>query len=250
MPLDVQLVRSRFPERAISWRATIPSTMPEAVRLAADGAPSGMVIGADEQTAGYGRYSRAWHSERDVGLYLSIILRLPLSSSAPTIALALGLATAAAIERTCGVACDLRWPNDVLIAARKCAGILVQLHEQAIIAGIGINVNHESFPPDVRQLATSIRMASGRMQSREQLLIELLEEIDVHCAVLVERGVEPVLAMFERASSYVSGRRVTVDNVITGTTGGLTAEGFLRLRCDDGTEQIILAGGVRPALDS
>jgi BirA family transcriptional regulator, biotin operon repressor / biotin---[acetyl-CoA-carboxylase] ligase len=88
------------------------------------------------------------------------------------------------------------------------------------------------------------------MQSREQLLIELLEEIDVHCAVLVERGVEPVLAMFERASSYVSGRRVIVDNVITGTTGGLTAEGFLRLRCDDGTEQIILAGGVRPALDS
>lgn len=244
MPLNLTSVRERFPLRLIQWHETIGSTMPEAVRLAAEGAPSGSVIGAEEQTAGHGRYNRVWHSEKGSGLYQSIVLRLSINpASLPVVTLALGLATQSAIARETGIACDLRWPNDVLIGDLKCAGILVQLHGEAVVAGIGINVNQKSFPPDLP--ATSVLLASGSPQSREALLIALLEEIDTHCEILVEQGTAPILGMFAQSSSYVSGRRVIVDDQLTGTTSGLTQDGFLLLRSDSGQEQIIHAGGVR-----
>lgn len=247
MPLDLQRIQAALPGREIHWFPTIDSTMYEAVRRAAAGAPSGTIVGADEQTAGHGRYQRTWHSERDTGLYQTFILRLPLpTAQLPAVTLALGLAAAQAIQRVAGIATDLRWPNDVLIGDRKCAGILVQLHDGAIIAGIGINVNQSEFPPDVAAIATSLRLASGEPQCREDLLIGLAQEIDAHCAILTGKGMEAILSMFDRASSYVSGRRVVVDDAITGTTAGLTAEGFLRLVGDNGVEQIIHAGGVRP----
>lgn len=240
MPLDLERVRERFPGRQIHWYPSIGSTMPEAVRLANAGAPSGTVVGADEQTAGHGRYNRPWHSARDQGLYQTIILRLPVTpAKLPVVTLALGLATATAIEQTASVKTDLRWPNDVLIGERKVAGILVQLHDLAVVAGIGINVNAE-FPPELTAIAAGITV------EREALLIALLHEIDVHCAILVEKGPAPILDMFTQASTYVSGKRVIVDDEHVGTTAGLTAEGFLRLRKDNATERLILAGGVRP----
>lgn len=244
MPLDLARVRARFPGRAIHWHDTLPSTMPEAVRLALEGAPGGTVVGADEQTAGQGRYERRWHSEAGAGLYQTVILRL--ARPAPQVTLALGLATARAIETAAGIKTDLRWPNDVLIGDRKVAGILVQLHNDAVIAGIGINVNQQRFPADVAGIATSLRLAAGREQPREDLLIALLDEIDIHCEILSANGPAAILEMFTHASSYVRGRRVIVDDRVTGTTAGLNADGFLKLRRDDGVEQTILAGGVRP----
>jgi len=247
MPLNLDPIRERFPDRRIHWYPTIGSTMHEAVRLANAGAPSGTVIGADEQTAGHGRYHRHWHSERDTGLYQTIILRLPIDPAIlPIVTLALGLATAAAIEQSAGIDCDLRWPNDVLIGECKVAGILVQLHGNTVIAGIGINVNQSVFPADVAAIATSIHLAAKRTQSRENLLIRVLEEIDTHCEILSKEGPPAILRMFEQSSSYVSGRRVIVDETITGTTAGLTPNGFLRLLLPNGVEHVVLAGGVRP----
>ena len=216
--------------------------MPEAAALADRGAASGTVIGADEQTAGHGRYNRTWHSEKDAGLYQSVILRLPLAApTMPVVTLALGLATAQAIQRVSGNACDLRWPNDVLIGGRKSAGILVQLHGAAIVAGIGINLSERAFPPEIADIATSVGPVN-----REDLLIALLEDIDTHCDILVKQGVDAILKMFAQASSFVVNRKVIVDEQIIGATAGLTADGFLRLRMDDGRERIIHAGGVRP----
>ncbi len=239
-------------ERDIRWFPVINSTMHEAVRLAAEGCRSGTVVGADEQTAGHGRHGRQWHSERGTGLYFSIVLRLPLLEPAwmPVMTMALGLATAEAIQQSTGVACDLRWPNDVLIGERKCAGILSQLHGTAIVAGIGINVNQSQFPSDVERTAISLRIATGREQSRERLLAAVLDEIDRYCDILTMQGPAAIFDLFGRASSYVAGRRVTVDlpeGQVTGTTAGLTQTGSLRLLLDNGREEMIVAGGVRPA---
>jgi BirA family biotin operon repressor/biotin-[acetyl-CoA-carboxylase] ligase len=165
------------------------------------------------------------------------------------VTLALGLATSDAILKAAGIACDLRWPNDVLIESKKCAGILTQLESSTIIAGIGINVNHSSFPPELGSIATSLRMASGRTQSRERLLLELLPCIDNYCDLLESQGRESIIEMFSRASTYVSGRRVLVDqdgSQLRGTTTGLNDSGFLMLRGDDGSNNVIVAGGVRP----
>jgi BirA family transcriptional regulator, biotin operon repressor / biotin---[acetyl-CoA-carboxylase] ligase len=250
MPFDVDWVRSRLPDRRIHWHSSIGSTMIEASRLAASGCPWGTVVGAEEQTAGQGRYGRTWHSEAGSGLYVSIVLHRPDSPDVtPLVTLALGLAAIDAILKATDLACDLRWPNDLLIQSKKCGGILTQLEGSAIIAGIGINVNQSEFPEELDPIATSLRIAGGRVQSRERVLADLLPSIDSYCTLLETEGREPILRMFSRASSYVSGRRVEVDlgeSVVRGTTAGLNQSGFLIVQGDDGAENVIIAGGVRP----
>jgi BirA family biotin operon repressor/biotin-[acetyl-CoA-carboxylase] ligase len=222
-----------------------------AARLARDGCASGTIVGADGQVAGIGRHGHAWHSEAGAGLYVSIVLRLPLAASdLPLVMLALGLGTQEAITQVTGLAADLRWPNDVLIGDRKCAGILAQLDSDAVIAGIGINVNHTQFPSEIETLATSLYLAGQRSVSREDLLVSLVHGVEGCCKILSEAGGAAILRMFTRASSYASGRRVRVqqdERFIEGVTCGLDSAGFLVVRSDDGKETTILTGGVRPA---
>jgi BirA family biotin operon repressor/biotin-[acetyl-CoA-carboxylase] ligase len=249
MPFDVASVRVRLPGRQIEWFQSVSSTMAIAARLARDGCASGTIVGADGQVAGIGRHGHSWQSEACAGLYVSIVLRLPLAArDLPLVMLALGLATQEAIMQVTGLAPDLRWPNDVMLDDRKCAGILAQLDGDAVIAGIGINVHHTEFPSEIAPLATSLHLAGRPGISREDLLVSLIHEVESCCKILSEEGAPAILQMFTRASSYASGRRVRVDHQdIEGVTCGLDAAGFLIVRSDDGKETTILAGGVRPA---
>jgi BirA family transcriptional regulator, biotin operon repressor / biotin---[acetyl-CoA-carboxylase] ligase len=251
MPFDVELVRQSWPQ-PVFYFATMDSTMLEAARLADAACPQGTVVIADEQTAGQGRHGRHWHSEANAGLYVSIVLRPNvMPDSLPVLTLALGLAAADAIAEATGLVCDLRWPNDLMLEGRKVAGILVQLLDAAAIAGIGINVNHAAFPPDIAAEATSLRVVAGRRHSREQLLVALLGAVDRYCGILAgENGKQKILSLFSRRSSYARNKRVTVEQgaaVVEGVTMGLDPSGFLILRKDDGTEDLVLAGGVRCA---
>ncbi len=225
--------------------------MTEATRLAMDGCACGTVVGAEEQTAGIGRHGHLWHSEPGNGLYISIVLRHKFPVDAfPGLTLAIGLAVREAVLEASGLQCDLRWPNDLLVDGRKCAGILLRTEGPALIAGIGINVNHTAFPKDLAQLATSLRLAGGRTIAREDLLIQVLEAVDRYCRLILEEGIQPVLRLFTQASSFVTDRRVIVDqgdNLLHGATAGLDAGGFLLLRQDNGKLVKVLAGGVRPA---
>src|SRR5271170_1405031 len=109
MGFDLESLRSQLPGRRIEWRDVIDSTMTEASRLAEAGAPSGTVVGAEEQTAGHGRLGRSWHSEPGSGLYVSIILRHQYPpATLPVVTLALGLAAREAILKAADLACDLR----------------------------------------------------------------------------------------------------------------------------------------------
>ena len=248
--IDLERVQSQLEGHRIHWHSSIGSTMTEASRLAAAGCESGVLVGAEEQTAGQGRYGRAWHSEPGSGLYVSIVLRNSFPpNELPVVTLALGLAASQAILKTADLATDLRWPNDVLIQSKKCAGILTRLEGSAIIAGIGINVNHAAFPDELSAIATSLRIASGRVHSRERLLVDLVSSVTGFCSLLEKEGKDPILTMFSRASSFVHGRRVYVDQgdrILQGTTAGLDNSGFLLLRGNDGKQNVIIAGGVRP----
>ncbi|HTP87273.1 MAG TPA: biotin--[acetyl-CoA-carboxylase] ligase [Candidatus Acidoferrales bacterium] len=213
---------------------TIDSTQ----RVAAD-QPVGTVVVANSQSAGQGRHGHSWHSEPDTGIYCSIVLE-----PAPVLTLALGIAAVEAITQATGIVCDLRWPNDLMLDNRKVGGILVQFVNRNAICGIGINVNHTTFPPEIE--ATSLRLHAGREFDREAILRALLPGIDG----IVKEDAETILRLFAHASSYVAGRRVTVDQpggVIAGTTAGLDSAGYLIVRKDDGTDTLILAGGVRAA---
>jgi BirA family transcriptional regulator, biotin operon repressor / biotin---[acetyl-CoA-carboxylase] ligase len=201
--------------------------------------PRGSVVLADEQTGGLGRHGHSWYSEAGNGIYCSLAL-----DPSPVLTLALGLATAEAIARSTGVACDLRWPNDVMLDNKKVAGILVQLVDENAIAGIGINVNHPSLPAELE--ATSLGMHAGREFSREEILVALFRSI----SAFVSEDTETILRLFTHASSYAAGRRVVVhqpEGTVEGVTAGLDAAGFLIVRRDDGTDTLILAGGVRAA---
>ena len=218
----------------MNWRVHRYGTVDSTMRIAAD-LEVGDVVVADEQTAGQGRHGHAWYSVPGAGLYCSMVL-----DPSPLLTLALGLATAEAI----GVPCDLRWPNDVMLGNKKLAGILVQLVDHKAIAGIGINLNHTSFPPELE--ATSLRIHTGREASADPILDALLAAVESYIAL----PPDDILRLFTRASSYAAGRRVVVhlpDGVVYGTTRGLNPDGYLILRKDDGTDTLILAGGVRAA---
>jgi BirA family transcriptional regulator, biotin operon repressor / biotin---[acetyl-CoA-carboxylase] ligase len=234
--MNIELIRHALPDRRIDYHPTIDSTM-----RAAAGLPPGAIVLAGEQTAGQGRHGHTWHSEPGAGIYCSIVFH-----PAPVLTLAIGLAAVDAITDVTGLVCDLRWPNDLMLGARKTAGILVQLVDGLAIAGIGINVNHAAFPPELSAEATSLRLHSGREWSREDIVIALIPAVERFAAL----GIEEVLDLFTHASSYASGRRVVVHQPgddIHGVTAGLDAAGFLKLRKDDGTQTLILAGGVRAA---
>jgi BirA family biotin operon repressor/biotin-[acetyl-CoA-carboxylase] ligase len=248
MRLDVERIRNLRPQNELHYFGTIASTMTEAARLAASGASHGTVVLAEEQTAGIGRLGRAWQSEAELGIYCSILLRLRVEpGTLPVINLLLGIATAEAIEKSTHVACDLRWPNDVLINERKVAGILAQLIDNCVVAGLGINVNQTSFPRDLRTPATSVRMESGgHVQSRDDIIINLIESVDAFSSMLRTEGPECIVRAFTSASSYALDRRVLIEeDGRKGVTAGLDENGFLLVRFDNGRMERIAAGGVR-----
>jgi len=234
--MDIGRIRRAFPARRIDYYPAISSTMHAAAKL-----EFGAAVIAEEQSAGLGRHGHTWHSEPQAGIYCSIVLE-----RRPVLTLALGLAAVEAIAESTGISCDLRWPNDLMLGGKKAAGILVQLVDGKAVAGIGINVNHRAFPAELAAEATSLRLEAGREFAREEILLALLPAVDR----LLEFDQESVLRLFAQASSYASGRRVTVsqpEGVIEGVTAGLDKNGYLVVRRDDGTDTLILAGGVRAA---
>ncbi|HWE00128.1 MAG TPA: biotin--[acetyl-CoA-carboxylase] ligase [Bryobacteraceae bacterium] len=230
---------------------TTASTMIDAAELAARGEPHGTVVVAERQTAGIGRHGHSWHSEAGAGLYLSIVLRLGIApADMPALTMALGLAVQAAVNDVAGVAADLRWPNDVMLNERKLAGIMVQAAAgDALIAGIGVNVNQMRFPEELASIATSLRMETGAQFAKDDILNRVIAEALRYASLLVAGGRQEIFRRFERCSTWVRDREVTVEvdnRVIRGRTAGLDANGFLQVATPEGTETII-AGGVRSA---
>ena len=243
---------------------SVGSTNLLALDAAQAGAPHGSVWVADEQTAGRGRGGHSWHSTPGDGLYVSVLLRPQMALlDALWLSLATGLAVRTATARLTGVVVDIRWPNDLLLGDRKCGGVLVETSVVAsqsdspamlryAVIGVGINVNHESFPAELEGIATSLRQESGRRWMRGELLVEFLRalerETDLLEAELRGASTSPgLLERFAAASSWVRRKRVRVDESggYTGVTEGLDARGFLRVAGDDGELHTVLSGGVR-----
>jgi BirA family biotin operon repressor/biotin-[acetyl-CoA-carboxylase] ligase len=246
---------------------TINSTSTRLLAAAAAGAPEGTVYLADEQTAGRGRSNHTWLSDAGTpdapaGLYVSILAKPSLHlREALWISLATGLAARSAILSTTGLAPnlepDLRWPNDLLMGTHKLGGILVETAIEPdagatlryAVIGIGINLNQTSFPPELVNLATSLRIATGRPIPRQPLLIALLRALDFELTQLeAPPTTHPdLLSRFSAASTWVQGKRVSVPEQggYTGTTAGLDPRGFLLVASDDGQLRTVLSGGVR-----
>ena len=231
------------------------STNTDAMSAAREGAPHGSAFFADEQTAGRGRGDHSWHSAIGQGLYVSVIVRIPLAAARmPLLPLAAGLAAASAVRAASGLMIDLRWPNDLLIGPRKTGGILVESQSERgqlafAVLGIGINVHQQSFALDLATPATSLDLESGRWIDRQPLLIALLESLETESnALLHPAAARTVPERVAQASTWVKGREVEVHGPqeCRGTTDGLDEHGFLRVRTGTGVLQI-QTGGIRAA---
>ena len=240
----------------------IGSTNVTAMEAAAAGAPEGSVFVAEEQVAGRGRGAHGWQSARSQGIYCSVVLRPALApADVLVLTLATGLAVCAAVEQVLarhgGSAAphlDRRWPTDPLLNGKKVCGILVELTAEAtrvryLVAGIGINVNQPSFPAELREVATSLRLETGSCWSRVELTAALLKSLDREYRALLKPGPggrESVLRRFQERSSYAQGRRVRVeeDGGYEGVTAGLDARGFLQVETRNGL-RTVLSGSVR-----
>jgi BirA family biotin operon repressor/biotin-[acetyl-CoA-carboxylase] ligase len=234
----------------------IGSTNAAAMAAAADDAPEGSVLLAEEQTAGRGRGSHVWESARSAGIYCSVVLRPKLPpADVLVLSLAAGLAVRdAIINIDPRLRIDLKWPNDVLIEGKKLCGILTEMNAEAtrvryVVVGIGINVNHANFPTDLEGTATSLRLATGNEWSRVEVTAALLKSLDREYRILIEHpeARHSILRRFAGHSSWVRGKSVRVDENggrMEGITEGLDPRGFLQLRTDQGV-QTILSGTVR-----
>jgi BirA family transcriptional regulator, biotin operon repressor / biotin---[acetyl-CoA-carboxylase] ligase len=231
------------------------STNTLALEAAAAGAPEGSVFVAEQQTAGRGRGSNQWHSPKSTGIYCSAILRPALPPADVLIlTLATGLAVHAAVQEIDSrVVPDLKWPNDLLLGGKKVCGILTEMSSEAttvryIVAGIGLNVNHSEFPPDLEQIATSLRIVTGREWSRIEICAALLKSFDREYKNLLTNpdSHADILRRFEDRSGSVRGRDVWIEehSELAGITEGLDSRGFLRLRTRHGL-RTVYSGTVR-----
>jgi len=260
--VEAGIAATEFAGRVMHF-PSVGSTNALALEAAQAGAGGGVWV-ADEQTAGRGRGGHGWHSAVGDGLYVSALVTPPVEAvTALKISLATGLAAQAAIAEVTGLTVDIRWPNDLLLNERKCGGILVETavapaQDEArarlryAVIGVGINLNHAAFPAELGALATSLRIAGGSAVSREAVLAALLRALDEELRLLVggDRGMDigpDLLERFARASSWVRGKRVRVEEGggYTGVTSGLDAQGFLQVDGDDGVRRTVLSGGVR-----
>jgi BirA family biotin operon repressor/biotin-[acetyl-CoA-carboxylase] ligase len=207
------------------------STMDRARSLASAGAPHGTLVSAGEQTAGHGRYGRAWVTPRDRALALSFVLR----SFDALLPLRAGLAVA----DLAGPAARVKWPNDVLLDDGKVAGVLVEGRPQEgwAVLGIGVNVAVDlaTLPPDVAAIAASLGRPAG---SLEDALAELLAALS---RWLAEPPSAVVGALGER-DAFV-GRRLRWAGG-TGLGAGIGPDGGLLVRRDDGAEVTVSSGEV------
>jgi BirA family biotin operon repressor/biotin-[acetyl-CoA-carboxylase] ligase len=222
------------------------STMDVAAKLAAEGAPHGVVIVADEQTAGRGRRGSVWASPPGAGLYLSFISR-PSINHLSLLTLAAGVAVREGIERATGLSADLKWPNDLMLGRRKLAGVLAEglavgTPEQAVIVGAGVNLEAASYPPDVAPRATSIGEELGRPVDRELVLANILAQLWDRLALL-EHQPGDILQAWRSASPNANGARVDWDGK-SGLTAGIDDSGALLVETTAGLERII-AGELR-----
>ena len=232
--------------RSVEVHEATGSTMDDARRAASADAPHGHLVLADAQTNGRGTHGRSWVSPRGTDLYFSLVTRpkVSLAEIGPlTLAVGLGVADGIALfvdpERV-----RLKWPNNVYVDGRKCAGILVESRSlgdklDAVVVGVGINVNRLEFPDEIAAQATSIALALAEPVDRLEVLSRVLERLEAYFDRFVREGAAPIVRAVDMRLLY-RGERVRLDD-LEGVLVGVDEDGGIRLATESG-ETTRLAG--------
>ena len=222
-------------------------------KLARDGVKEGVVVFAESQTKGRGRLGRKWMSPTHQGLWFSVLLRPKLSPQETTqLTVASATALRRAIKKVTGLAADIKWPNDLLIGGKKVVGILTEMSAEVdcvrhVILGIGVDVNQADFPPELRALATSLKIAAGGENiCRAELATEILRELDADYARIGAGKFSQLADEWETACATI-GKKVSVQmgsRQIRGCAEALDDDGALLVRTEHGHLERVIGGDV------
>lgn len=249
--IEAQL-RTSLLGRPLLYRTSVTSTQEVARTAAQAGAAEGLAVVAGQQTAGKGRAGRSWWSPPAGGLYLSLLLRPDLPGEfTPWLTMALTLGAVEAIAEVCGLAVDIKWPNDLQWQGRKLAGVLAEGaftgdRLDYVIAGIGLNVAIDfSSQPELAGSAVSLETATGRPVDTVAVLAALLAHTEQHY-LAVRAGQSPLPAW--QARLVTLGRPVQAlaadGHTLTGVAREVLPDGALVIELDSGHRTVVRASDV------
>ncbi len=237
--------------KEILFYKTINSTNLLAMEIA-EKTPEGTVVIADSQETGRGRLGRTWLSPPHVNIYMSIILKPVIGTHDVTLlTIMASVACAKALGEATGLNVSIKWPNDLMVSNKKIGGILTELkieHNKIVYAvvGIGINVNieHDAFPEDLKETATSLKNETGKAYHREDIVSRVLDEIDIWYGFLKKMDRKKLLAEWEKNTSTL-GKKVKVivgKETLVGLAESIDNDGRLVLKLPSGERKRISSG--------
>lgn len=247
-------LKTSFIGQQIHHRETVDSTQKIAHRLGLENVPEGTVVIADEQVGGKGRMDRVWHSPKDTGVWMSIILKpaIPLPKT-PQLTLLTAVAIVQAIHDCTGLEAHIKWPNDIMLQGKKVTGILTELQAEAdqvhaVIIGIGINVNQSKadFPLELQSIATSLSIEKNEPVSRAEMIRAIFHRLEKLYLLYLEKGFTPIKLLWESYAISI-GKKVTartLSNTIYGTALGITDDGVLILEDEEGRTHHIYSADI------
>ena len=232
---------------------TLDSTNKEAKRRAAENSSLKGLFIAKEQTQGIGRRGRSWISEKDGGIYMSLLLRLSIKPvHASMLTLLAGLAVCRVIRRMIKAEAYIKWPNDIVLQGKKIAGILTEMSSEIdyvhyVVIGIGINVNHAKFDKELDERATSLRIEEEQEYDKKELLVKTIEEFQgLYDVFLKEQSLNFLVEEYNAFCVNV-GKKVKVEEnnkTVIGKALGIDGSGALVIQTKEETTKIIHSGEV------
>lgn len=246
-------LKTKWLGNTICYLESVDSTNNQAKRLAEQGAPHGTVVLAERQERGKGRRGRAWDTPGKTSIAMSFLLRPSLAlEHASMVTLVMGMAAAAACRELCGLEARIKWPNDIVLQGRKLCGILTEMSAEMdginyLVVGTGINVNQETFPPEIRQTASSLLLTGGQRISRASLAALCLDKFEQYYERFLET--EDMSRLMEEYNGMLAGigagvRVLAPGNEHEGISQGINQKGELLVRLPDGSVEAVLSGEV------
>lgn len=249
----IERIQTKWVGREVVFLEETGSTNVEAARLAKEGASHGCLVVADNQSGGKGRRGRNWHTSKGSCIAMSLILKPKLEAEyASMLTLVQAMAVAKAIEEVCKVEVQIKWPNDILVNEKKVCGILTEMNLEktaisSIIIGTGINVNQESFPEEIKEIATSLKIETKQTRSRADLIGCICGWFEAYYEKFMET--KDLSAFLEEYNSHLISKERMVKVLdpkgeFTGRALGINPKGELCVEKESGEIVTVYAGEV------
>ena len=237
----------------VKYFDTLDSTNICAKRMAEEGAPNGTLVIADEQTAGRGRCGRAWETPKGTAIAMTLLMRPNLRpEKASMLTLVMGMAVTRAVNELYSLNCQIKWPNDAVVDGKKICGILTEMSTEEdsiryVVVGIGINVNTESFTPEISDTATSLKLSLGHELKRAPLIGAVLKSFEQYYSRFMEYG--DMTGLMDEYNEMLANRKRQVrvldpHGSYEGMALGIDKEGCLLVKREDDSVSAVISGEV------